>query len=52
MPEEFLPALMRLHASGRLPFDRLITRFGFDDIEAAAAAAMSGAAIKPVLRLR
>jgi len=52
VPDEFLPALMKLQASGRLPFDRLITHFDFDDIEAAATAAQSGDAIKPVLRVR
>jgi aryl-alcohol dehydrogenase len=52
VPDEFLPALMTLQASGRLPFDRLITHFDFDDIEDAASAAVAGDAVKPVLRMR
>jgi Zn-dependent alcohol dehydrogenase len=36
---------------GRMPLDRLITRYDFADINRAAADATSGAAIKPVLLL-
>jgi Zn-dependent alcohol dehydrogenase len=34
-----------------MPLDRLITRYDFADINGAAADAISGAAIKPVLLL-
>ncbi|HWZ67908.1 MAG TPA: hypothetical protein VNW89_08775 [Stellaceae bacterium] len=37
--------------AGRMPLDRLITRYDFADINRAAAGATSGAAIKPVLLL-
>jgi aryl-alcohol dehydrogenase len=37
--------------AGRMPLDRLITRYDFADINRAAADAISGAAIKPVLLL-
>jgi aryl-alcohol dehydrogenase len=44
-----VPRLAELHRAGRLPVDRLVTRFAFEDVAAAFAAARSGAAIKPVL---
>jgi aryl-alcohol dehydrogenase len=50
-PRRFLPRLMDLHLQGRLPFDRLITRFAFEQINEAAAAAADGSAIKPVLTM-
>jgi aryl-alcohol dehydrogenase len=49
VPHEFLPRLLALHAAGRLPVEKLIRTYPFDDIETAAADAASGAAIKPVL---
>jgi aryl-alcohol dehydrogenase len=49
-PEEFIPALVRLYEMGRLPLDRLIRHYRFEDIERAAEDAHSGATIKPVLR--
>jgi aryl-alcohol dehydrogenase len=48
-PTEFLPRLIDLHLKGRLPFDRLIRRFPFEKINDAAAEAVAGTAIKPVL---
>jgi len=36
---------------GRLPFDRLVTFYDFDQINEAAADAESGATIKPILRM-
>ena len=48
-PAHFLPRLIELHREGRLPFDRLIRRFPFDQINEAAAEAVAGTAIKPVL---
>ncbi|MFC0105943.1 NAD(P)-dependent alcohol dehydrogenase [Kibdelosporangium aridum] len=48
-PSRFLPRLIDLHRRGSLPFDRLIHRFPFDRINDAAAAAMNGTVIKPVL---
>jgi aryl-alcohol dehydrogenase len=43
---------MDLHLQGRLPFDRLISRFDFEQINEAAAAAVDGSVIKPVLTMR
>ncbi|KJK48613.1 alcohol dehydrogenase [Lentzea aerocolonigenes] len=48
-PSRFLPRLVDLHRDGRLPFDRLITRFDFEQINDAAAAVLDGTAIKPVV---
>ncbi|MFC9238320.1 zinc-binding dehydrogenase [Streptomyces decoyicus] len=49
VPAEFIPRLIGLHRQGKLPVEKLITEFRFDDIEAAAQAASAGRAIKPVL---
>lgn len=48
-PRQFLPRLIELYRQGRLPFDRLISRFPFDRINDAADQALDGTAIKPVL---
>ena len=50
-PREFIPRLVDLLMEGRMPFDRLITRYDFAAINQAAADATSGATIKPVLKL-
>jgi aryl-alcohol dehydrogenase len=48
-PAQFLPRLIDLHLNGRLPFDRLIRRFPFEQINEAAREAVAGTVIKPVL---
>jgi len=48
-PETFIPALVDLYLSGRLPIDRLIRHYAFEDIEKAALDAHDGTTIKPVL---
>ena len=50
-PRDFIPCLVNLFMAGRMPIDRLITRYDFAEINRAAADAASGAAIKPVLLL-
>jgi aryl-alcohol dehydrogenase len=50
-PRDFIPRLVDLFMAGRMPLDRLITRYDFAEINRAAADAASGAAIKPVLLL-
>ncbi len=50
-PREFIPQLVDLFMAGKLPLDRPITRYAFADINRAAADAVSGATIKPVLKL-
>ena len=48
--QTLIPVLVDLVKSGRLPIDRLITHYSFDDINTAVADMASGASIKPVLR--
>lgn len=48
-PEAFIPTLAALYQSGRLPLDKIITTYKFDEINQAAADAHAGTAIKPVL---
>jgi aryl-alcohol dehydrogenase len=48
-PAEFLPRLIALHAQGRFPFDRMLHRYAFVDINAAMEASERGEVIKPVL---
>lgn len=50
-PREFIPRLVDLFMDGRMPLDRLITRYKLAEINRAAADATSGATIKPVLTL-
>jgi aryl-alcohol dehydrogenase len=49
VPQELLPRLLELHAAGRLPIEKLIRTYAFEDIEVAVADAALGATIKPVL---
>ena len=45
----FIPQLIALYKNGQLPFDRLIQKFPFEQINEAMAASESGAVIKPVV---
>lgn len=49
VPQTFIPQLIALHAEGRLPVEKLIRTYRFDEIDDAFADAASGATIKPVL---
>jgi len=49
VPAEFLPMLVGLWRQGRLPLERLIRTYPFDQIGRACEDARSGATIKPVL---
>jgi aryl-alcohol dehydrogenase len=49
LPGTFIPELVALYRAGRLPLGKIITEFPFEDIEAAATAALAGQVIKPVL---
>ncbi|MFD7550534.1 NAD(P)-dependent alcohol dehydrogenase [Streptomyces sp. NPDC059578] len=51
IPQLFVPQLIDLYRAGRFPFDRLITHYGFDEINEAVSDTRTGAAIKPVLRI-
>ena len=48
-PHAFIPRLLALQREGRFPFDRLVTRFAFAEVQAAMEAARTGAQVKPVL---
>jgi aryl-alcohol dehydrogenase len=48
-PEVFITAMVRLHETGRLPLEKMIRHYPFEEIERAAADAHSGDTIKPVL---
>jgi len=50
-PDRFIPLLVDLFMDGRFPVDRLVTFYDFADINRAAADAVAGTAIKPVLRM-
>jgi aryl-alcohol dehydrogenase len=50
-PDQFIPHLVDLFVAGRFPIDRLVTFYDFALINQAAADAVSGATIKPVLRM-
>jgi aryl-alcohol dehydrogenase len=48
-PQLFIPMLIDYHRQGRLPFERLIRRYPFEQIATAFSDMEHGAAIKPVL---
>ena len=50
-PERFIPELIEHHRAGRLPFDRFVSTYPFDQINQAVADAHSGKAVKVVLTL-
>ena len=49
VPRSFIPALIQLHRQGRFPFDRLIRKYPFADINRAVADSERGDTVKPVL---
>lgn len=49
VPATFLPKLIELNRQGRLPYDRLVKTYRFEDINTAFADAHAGRTIKPVL---
>ncbi|MCC9310420.1 NAD(P)-dependent alcohol dehydrogenase [Kitasatospora sp. RB6PN24] len=52
VPQRFLPALVELFRGGRLPVDKLVRRYPFDEIERAAEDALAGEVVQPVLVMR
>lgn len=50
-PDQFIPRLVDLFMAGQFPIDRLVTFYDFAEINRAAADAVAGTTIKPVLRL-
>jgi aryl-alcohol dehydrogenase len=49
-PHALIPALVTLHAQGRLPVEKIVTSYDFAQIQDAADDIHAGRAIKPVLR--
>jgi aryl-alcohol dehydrogenase len=50
-PQEFIPELVDLMLGGKLPVDRMMTFYSLNEINRAAADAVAGRTIKPVLRM-
>src|SRR5207302_169865 len=50
-PRQFIPRLIELHRQGRLPFDKLIRSYAFDQINVAAQDAAEARTTKPVMML-
>ncbi|MEE3062443.1 MAG: NAD(P)-dependent alcohol dehydrogenase [Actinomycetota bacterium] len=48
-PQTFIPELINMYRAGKFPFDRLVTTFGFEQINDAIDASKRGEAIKPVI---
>ncbi|HEY3713268.1 MAG TPA: NAD(P)-dependent alcohol dehydrogenase [Jatrophihabitantaceae bacterium] len=48
-PDAFIPELLALHAAGRFPFDKMITKVPFDQINEAVELQHRGEAVKVVL---
>ncbi|HKE81360.1 MAG TPA: NAD(P)-dependent alcohol dehydrogenase [Solirubrobacteraceae bacterium] len=51
VPQVFIPQLIELWRAGRLPMERLVRAYDFDQINEAAADAVAGRVVKPVLRI-
>jgi aryl-alcohol dehydrogenase len=51
VPQVFIPKLVDLWRGGRLPIDRLVRAYDFDQINEAADDALAGDVVKPVLRI-
>jgi len=51
VPREFIPRLARLHLDGRLPYDRFVARYDFEDLPRALDDAAQGRVVKAVLRM-
>jgi aryl-alcohol dehydrogenase len=49
IPRSFLPKLIELNRKGQFPYERLITTYGFNDINKAFEDTKAGITIKPVL---
>jgi aryl-alcohol dehydrogenase len=49
-PDVFLPKLVDLYVKGRLPIDKLVTFYRFDEINKAVEESLAGKVVKPILR--
>jgi len=48
-PQKFVPEMIELYRQGKFPFDRLVKKFPFSEINAAMEASESGEVIKPIV---
>ncbi|WP_433363370.1 NAD(P)-dependent alcohol dehydrogenase [Actinoplanes sp. CA-142083] len=48
-PATFIPRLIELHRQGKLPLEKIVAEYPFEEVETAARDAASGRTIKPVL---
>ncbi|PWJ96814.1 aryl-alcohol dehydrogenase [Flavobacterium araucananum] len=51
VPDDFIPALVRLYQNGQFPFDKLIKTYSFEDINRAIEDSEKGITIKPVIKI-
>ncbi len=51
IPQEFIPRLIQFYHDGKLPFDRMVTFYQFEEINQAVADSIAGNTIKAVLRM-
>lgn len=49
VPTEFIPEMVQMYLNGQFPFDKLIKKYRFEDINQAIEDSESGKAIKPVI---
>ena len=52
LPEVFVPQMIEHMLAGRMPIERIVTHYAIDDINQAAADAIAGKTIKPLLKHR
>jgi aryl-alcohol dehydrogenase len=50
-PQDFIPLMLKLHAEGRFPFEKLVRFYDLADINTAIADMHHGTTIKPILRM-
>ncbi len=50
-PQDYIPEMLKLHAAGKFPFEKLVRFYTLDQINEAVADMHSGVTIKPILRL-
>ncbi|KAK1184538.1 NAD(P)-dependent alcohol dehydrogenase [Streptomyces sp. NBS 14/10] len=51
VPQNFIPDMLALHDAGAFPFDQLITRYAFDQIDQAIADIHTGTTVKAILMM-
>ena len=50
-PDVFIPTLIELYRAGNFPFDKLVSFYDFEEINAAIQDSKTGLAIKPIVRM-